>query len=69
MKWCLLSAAGSLNAVKRKLAEAEALEAAANVSLPHQLHPSSFVRMGLEIEDQQYGIPLVAHDHSLTHLI
>ena len=44
----------SLDAVKKKLAEAEAREAATGVSLPHKLHPSSFVRMGLEIEDQQY---------------
>ena len=24
--------------------------------MPHKLHPASFVRMGLEIEDQQYAI-------------
>lgn len=52
----LLFVAASLDAVKRKLTEAEALEALAGSTLPHELHPSSFVRMGLEIEDQQYGI-------------
>jgi len=45
--------AASLDAAKRKLVEAEALEAATDSPLPHKLHPSSFVRMGLEIEDQQ----------------
>lgn len=49
-----LSAGKSLDAVKKKLADSEALEATAGASLPHKLHPSSFVRMGLEIEDQQY---------------
>jgi hypothetical protein len=44
----------SLDAVKKRLADAEALEATTGASLPHTLHPSSFVRMGLEIEDQQY---------------
>lgn len=44
----------SLNAVKQKLAEAEALEAKTDSPLPNKLHPYSFVRMGLEIEDQQY---------------
>lgn len=36
--------------------EVEALEATAGSALLHKLHPSSFVRMGLEIEDQQYGV-------------
>jgi hypothetical protein len=53
MKYRLLCIGVSLDAAKRKLAEAEALEAMAGGSLPHKLHPSSFVRMGLEIEDQQ----------------
>lgn len=48
--------AGNLDAAKRKLAEAEARDVAAGSSLPHKLHPSSFVRMGLEIEDQQCGV-------------
>ena len=52
MRDCLFSAA-SLDAAKRKLAEAEALEAIAGRPLPHKLHPSSFVQLGLEIEDQQ----------------
>ena len=30
----------------------------------HKLHPSSFIRMGLEIEDQQYVASLGAHDNS-----
>ena len=56
MKYCFLCIAVSLDATKRKLAEAEALDAAAGRSLPNKLHPSSFVRMGLEIEDQQYVV-------------
>lgn len=59
--------AASLDAAKRKLIEAEALEAATGSSLPHKLHPSSFVRMGLEIEDQQYRVQLFACVHSLTY--
>ena len=59
----------SLDAAKRKLAEAEALEAAADSPLPHKLHPSSFVRMGLEIEDQQFVVRLESHGPSLTRLI
>ena len=59
----------SLDAAKRKLAEAEALEAAADSPLPHKLHPSSFVRMGLEIEDQQCVVRLESHGPSLTLLI
>ena len=54
MKFCLLSIAANLDAVKRKLAEAEALDAAAGSQFPHRLHPFSFVLKGLEIEDQQY---------------
>ena len=51
-------AATSLNAAKQKLMEVEALETVTGGSLPHKLHPSSFVRMGLEIEDQQYEVRL-----------
>ena len=54
MKCCLLRTAARLDAVKRKLAEAEALDAAAGGPLPHKFHPFSFVLKGLEIEDQQY---------------
>jgi len=50
--------ATSLDAAKRQLTEVEALEAAMGTSLPHKLHPSSFVRMGLEIGDQQCGVLL-----------
>ena len=46
-------AASSLNAVKRKLAEIEALEYKSGSMPPHKLSPSSFIRMGLELEDQQ----------------
>ena len=53
MRCCLLRPAASLDAAKRKLAEAEALEVATGGPLPHTLHPFSFVLMGLEIEDQQ----------------
>ena len=56
MKRYLFFVAASLDAAKRKLMEVEALEATTGSSLPHQLHPSSFVRMGLEIEDQQCGV-------------
>jgi hypothetical protein len=55
MKYHLFFIAANLDAVKRKLVEIEALEVAAGSSLPHKLHPASFTRMGLEIEDQQYG--------------
>ena len=65
----LLFTAASLDAAKRKLAEAEALEVAVGSSLPHKLHPSSFVRMGLEIEDQQCVVWLIPNEHSLTDLI
>ena len=58
-------AATSLDAVKRKLTEAEALETAAGSSLPHTLHPSSFVRMGLEIEDQQCEFWPLSHARPL----
>ena len=62
MKRHLLFTAASLDAAKRKLAEVEALEATAGGSLPHKLHPSSFVRMGLEIEDQQYVVCVAIHE-------
>jgi len=57
-----LCTAASLDAAKRKLIELEALESAAGGPLPHKLHPSSFVRMGLEIEDQQYVVRIAAVD-------
>ena len=69
MKYYFLLIAASLNAAKRKLTEVEALEATAGSSLPHKLHPSSFVRMGLDVEDQQYGVRPIAHIRLLTHLI
>ena len=53
---CLLSTAASVDAIKRKLTEAKALEVASGNQIPHKLHPSSFVWMGLEIKDQQYDI-------------
>lgn len=65
----LLLVAASLDAAKRKLAEAEALDAAAGISLPHKLHPSSFVRLGLEIEDQQCVFHAVSCQHALTRVI
>ena len=55
---CLQFTAASIDAVKRKLAEAEALELATGSQIPHKLHPSSFVQMGLEIQDQQYDASL-----------
>ena len=56
-----------LDAVKKQLADAEALEVAADAkSLPHELHPASFVRLGLEIEDQQCVARDKAHECSLT---
>ena len=59
--------AARLDAVKKQLAEAEALEAAADAkSLPHKLHPASFVRIGLEIEDQQCVARAMAYECSLT---
>ena len=62
MECCLSGAAANLDAVKRKLAEAEALEVAAGGPLPHKLHPFSFVLMGLEIEDQQSVPQLTPED-------
>ena len=64
---CLLSTAASVDAIKRKLAEAEALEVASGNQIPHKLHPSSFVRMGLEIEDQQYDVSFSAQACLLIH--
>ena len=58
--------AASLDAVKRKLAQAEALEAAAGGSLPHRLHPFSFVRLGLEIEDQQCVARVTSYQHTYS---
>ncbi|KAF9779417.1 hypothetical protein BJ322DRAFT_1013173 [Thelephora terrestris] len=55
----LVERPASLDAAKKKLAETEALEARTGSSLPHKLLPSSFVRMGLEIEDHQQQI--IAH--------
>ena len=65
----LLFVGASLDAIKRKLTEAEALEAAAGNSLPHKLHPSSFVRMGLDIEDQQYELAFHCTHSTFTHMI
>ena len=65
----LLFTAVSLNATKQKLAEAEALEVAVGSLLPHKLHPSSFIHMGLEIEDQQCMVWLIPNEHLLTDLI
>lgn len=62
----LFVTAASLDAAKRKLTEIEALEAAAGGSLPHKLHPSSFIRLGLEIEDQQYVACATSYKYILT---
>ncbi|KAF9777722.1 hypothetical protein BJ322DRAFT_1015452 [Thelephora terrestris] len=56
----VVETASNFSSAKRKLAEIEALDPTANNTLPHQLSPLSFVRMGLELEDQQYQV--------LTHL-
>ena len=53
---------GNLDAVKRKLVEAEALEVNAAGPLPHKLYPSSFVHIGLDIEDQQDVVWVVVHE-------
>ena len=65
----LLFTAASLDAAKRKLTEAEALEAVVGSSLPHKLHLSLFVRMGLEIKDQQCMVWLIPDEYSATNLI
>ena len=46
--------ASNFNSVKWKLSEAEALDPQSRNVAPHKLSPPSFVRMGLELEDQQY---------------
>lgn len=45
----LVRIASNLSSAKLRLTEDEAV----NAALPHKLSPSSFVRMGLELEDQQ----------------
>ena len=49
--WVL--AASRFNTAKLKLLEIEAQEVKSSGVLPHMLTPSSFVRMGLELEDHQ----------------
>ena len=46
--------ASKFNSMKWKLSEAEASDPKSRNMAPHKLSPLSFVRMGLEIEDQQY---------------
>lgn len=45
--------ASNFSSAKRKIIESEALDPNSNNSPPHKLSPFSFIRMGLEIEDQQ----------------
>ncbi|KAF9777678.1 hypothetical protein BJ322DRAFT_1025606 [Thelephora terrestris] len=48
--------ASNFNSAKRKLSEAEALDPTSSSTFPHQLSPFSFIRMGLELEDQQQQV-------------
>ena len=48
-----MSVASNFNSVKWKLSETEALDPQSRNVTPHKLSPLSFVRMGLELEDQQ----------------
>ena len=48
-----VSTALSFNSAKLKLVEIEAQESKSSHALPHKLSPSSFICMGLELEDQQ----------------
>ncbi|KAF9643122.1 hypothetical protein BDM02DRAFT_3104848, partial [Thelephora ganbajun] len=51
--YLVVEKASSLTSAKQKLVEIEALESKSNNVLPHKLSPSSFIRMGLELKDQQ----------------
>ncbi|KAF9791850.1 hypothetical protein BJ322DRAFT_998331 [Thelephora terrestris] len=51
--------ASNFNSVKCKLSESEALDPSSRNVPQHKLSPFSFVRMGLELEDQQYQV--IAH--------
>ena len=48
--------------MKLRLTEIEVLDPKSNNLPPHKLSPSSFIRMGLELEDQQYVLYVVSQE-------
>jgi hypothetical protein len=42
-----------MNEIRLKLANEDALEAARGNTAPHEVHPSDFLQLGLELEEQQ----------------
>jgi len=49
----LVSSASKVSEIRLRLAQEEAAEAEKGQRLPHQVSPSVFVRIGLDLEDQQ----------------
>lgn len=58
--WFMLAfLASKLSEIRLRLLQEEAAEAERGQRLPHEVTPSVFIRMGLDLEDQQYvSIPL-----------
>lgn len=51
---CSLLLASKVSEVRLRLTQEEAAEAAKGKESPHEVSASVFIRMGLELEDQQY---------------